>query len=399
MNNKITSFEQLEQHMTVSIQTNNLKDRICYVEPVNDELLIEFELGNELIDYVEENKVGKLNFICCKFRYPLTLNQKFFNSISDQTNSEKHKSKLEVLSNLKFTFGTCTFTNGILLNNLTYNNNFRFWKCHFHKLNIYNASFNKLFEIVNSCVYSVALFNKVDFNSNCVFTNTKFYKNCFFTYSTFEKQGIFSRAQFINSGLDLSQSIINGNLTFFETQLDNYTSVRIDSLSKGYDKAITEEGKVPTQNKRETFRIIKQQLVEQHNLIEAEKYAKLEKQTFLEEKNLEAIFENNVLKTFKILLSDYIVLKLNKYSNNFKTSWVVALVFILTISILSHSLLSICPNYDFNDYVNVVKLINLTDFSLIENCESQKFYVAHFMTKIFISFGIYQFIQAFRKFR
>ena len=125
----------------------------------------------------------------------------------------------------------------------------------------------------------------------------------------------------------------------------------------------------------------------------------MEKQAFLEEKNLEAIFENNVLKTFKILFSDYLVLKINKYSNYFKTSWLVGLVFTLVITFIFHLILSLSTSYEFNDVVNYFKLLNLTDFSLIDGQVSSKFYLFFFIAKISIGFGIYQLVQAFRKFK
>lgn len=291
------------------------------------------------------------------------------------------------------------------MNNFTYNRKIKFWRCEFEKLDVYNASFNKLFEIFDSQIYSEAIFNKVDFNANCLFTKTQFYKNCMYTYSTFEKQGIFSRSIFKDlndkpKGLDLSQSIINGQLTFFETELEDYDIIRLDINDKDKFDDLLESGEnIPIQNKRETFRIIKDQLLQQNNIIEAEKYAKLEKQTLLEEKNLDAIYEDDVLKTFKILLSDYFVLKLNKYSNNFKTSWLYAFIFTLSVTFISHSFLSISKNYEFDDFIKLIKLINITDFSFYEEENSARLYGVYFIAKISIGFGIYQLIQAFRKYK
>jgi hypothetical protein len=249
--------------------------------------------------------------------------------------------------------------------------------------------------LVESEVYSNAFFNKVEFNANCVFTKTRFHKNCIFTYSTFQKQGIFSRAIFrdknnLPTGLDLSQSIVNGQLTFFETDLGNYEAKRIDSNSTEYDDAISKDGKIPIQNKRETFRIIKHQLLQQNNVIEAEKYDKLEKQTLLYE----------TYKNFKIKnISNLFLLLLNKYSNNYKTSWLYALIFTLSVAFISHSILSISESNDFCDGLKFIKLLNPTDFSFYSDAHSGKIYTVYFVAKIFIGFGIYQLIQAFRKYR
>jgi len=316
-------------------------------------------------------------------------NTHFINPNVEELTEFNHFKKVE------FIFGLCEFKLGINLNNFSYNQKIRFWKCKFYRLNFYNATFNKLFELVDSEVYSNAFFNKVEFNANCVFTKTRFYKNCIFTYSTFEKQGIFSRAIFrdknnLPTGLDLSQSIVNGQLTFFETDLGNYEAKRIDSNSEEYDDAISESGKIPIQNKRETFRIIKHQLLLQNNVIEAEKYDKLEKQTLWYE----------TYKDFRIKnTSDLLLLSLNKISNNYKTSWLYALIFTFSVAFISHSILSISESNDFCDGLKFVKLLNPTDFSFYGDAHSGKIYTVYFLAKISIGFGIYQLIQAFRKYR
>jgi hypothetical protein len=229
-----------------------------------------------------------------------------------------------------------------------------------------------------------------------VFSSATFKENTLFTYVLFKKSGIFNQTIF-KKGLDLSQSIVEGNLTFFETDLNNYKSKK---LSHGnYYDSINLDGDIPNQNKRETFRIIKNQLIQQNNPIAAEKYLKLEKQAFLEEKNIEAIFEDNVIKTFKILLSDYIILKLNKYSNNFKTSWLYGLAFTLIVALIFHLILSISESYRLNEVKNFVSLINLTDFDLLNKGRSNIFYITVFIAKLSLGFGIYQLIQAFRKFK
>jgi hypothetical protein len=359
-------------------------------------------MGYDFLVYLEKEKIEAINFSSCFFYFPFAVNDNFY--FSTESKSERRKIVYDYFKKVRLVFGLCKFKLGFHLNNFSHDQKIKFWQCKFYRLNFYNATFNKLFELVDSEVYSNAFFNKVEFNANCVFTKTRFYKNCIFTYSTFEKQGIFSRAIFrdknnLPTGLDLSQSIVNGQLTFFETDLGNYEAKRIDFNSQKYDEAISEGEKIPIQNKRETFRIIKHQLLQQNNVIDAEKYAKQEKQTLLEEKDLEAIFEDNILRTFKILFTDYFVLKLNKYSNNYKTSWLYALIFTLSVALISHSILSISEVNDFDDTNKFIKLLNPTDFSFYSDVHSEKIYIVYFLAKIFIGFGIYQLIQAFRKYR
>ena len=53
----------------------------------------------------------------------------------------------------------------------------------------------------------------------------------------------------------------------------------------------------------------------------------------------------------------------------------------------------------FNDTNKFIKLLNPTDFSFYSDVHSEKIYIVYFVAKIFIGFGIYQLIQAFRKYR
>ena len=276
-----------------------------------------------------------------------------------------------------------------------FENKIRFRLCEFERIYMNNVTFNEYLEFYNCLFFGKAIISKCSFNENVVFTKSTFHSNCLFTYSNFEKLGIFSRAKFHDkhknpTALDLSQAIINGQLIFFDTILGDYKAFKIDSDSISFDKTISEGDVIPMQNKRETFRIIKHQLLQQNNVIEAEKYDKLEKQTLLYE----------TYKNFKIKnMSNLFLLLLNKYSNNYKTSWLYALIFTLSVAFISHSILSISESNDFCDGLKFIKLLNPTDFSFYSDAHSGKIYTVYFVAKIFIGFGIYQLIQAFRKYR
>jgi hypothetical protein len=258
-----------------------------------------------------------------------------------------------------------------------------------------NVTFNEYLEFYNCLFFGKAIISKCSFNDNVVFTKSTFHSNCLFTYSNFEKLGIFSRAKFHNkdknpTALDLSQAIINGQLIFFDMILGDYKAFKIDSDSINFDKTINEGDVIPMQNKRETFRIIKHQLLQQNNVIEAEKYGKLEKQTLWYE----------TYKDFKIKnTSNLVLLFLNKISNNYKTSWLYALIFTLSVAFIFHSILSILKANKFNEYEIFFKLLNPTDFSFYSDAHSWEIYAVYFLAKISIGFGIYQLIQAFRKYR
>jgi hypothetical protein len=386
---EIEEDENFPKYFVIDLSSNEIR---LEVEKKNHKIFLNFDVHMGLLLNTLTKKLDKLDknrinlFVLDGLRFK---GIKSFNLHPDKYALAIENSNIHELKQVNY---TCTTKVSIRSKSII------------KKIDLQNIVFKKLFEIYDSTVTGISIFNKVDFEENVVFTLSKFRQNILFTYSTFEKLGIFSRAKFLDeknnpTGLDLSQSIINGNLTFFETNLKNYSSEKISSESDQYDIAITEIASIPNQNKRETFRIIKHQLIEQNNQIEAENYLKLEKQSFLEEKNLEAIYEDSVFKTFGIILNDYIVLKLNKYSNGFKTSWRTALIFTLFVAFISHFFLQLSDVYRYT-LTNYFRLINPVDFSFYNmDYIPSGTYIGYFIAKIFIGYGIYQFIQAFRKFK
>lgn len=377
--------------------------------------------NKEIVDYtqLEINTVVKVSdgsdFISVgSFEYLSVINSKFHfyyltKEISNRLKVEIHE--IELL-NIQFRdrvffdfkkdfdfpslrFGRCNFLISPTFTDKTFKNKIEFRLCHFRSLRVTNATFKEYIEFFDCIFFEKVIFSNCFFENNAVFTKSTFHGNCLLTNSTFEKLGIFSRAKFHDenknpTALDLSQAIINGQLIFFETVLGNYKAFKIDSDSKKFDKTINEGDVIPMQNKRETFRIIKHQLLQQNNVIEAEKYAKLEKQTFRHE----------MYKGFKIKnTSNLLLLSLNKISNNYKTNWLFGLGFVLVFISLFHFLLVLSEQNYCNTVEYSFKLFNPTDFSLFGSFECDWNYVILFFGKIVIGYGIYQTIQAFRKYK
>jgi hypothetical protein len=269
-----------------------------------------------------------------------------------------------------------------------------FYKCDLLSLSSDNSTFSKLFEMYNCEINGDFNFRKVNFRDNVVFTKSKFRLNFILYYTTFYKLAIFSRAVFKNNKgyipFDISQCIIKQDLIFFGTDIGNYKATFVDFNSQYYDKAM-EGHYTPQQNKRETFRIIKQQLVQQDNLIEAEKYAKLEKLSYWQE-----LWKTRNFWKF----SSFVSLLLNLISNYYKTSWLVALAFISVSAMLFDLWIGSVSTVYLNTNNSLFKLINPTDISFYEKFENNGYAYRIYLTgKIVIGYGIYQFIQAFRKFR
>ena len=118
--------------------------------------------------------------------------------------------------------------------------------------------------------------------------------------------------------------------------------------------------------------------------------------------------------TFK-RIGDRIILFLNRWSNNYQTSWLRGVYFTIIVSLFFYGLLILLSS----NYINSTSLNNNPLFQcfskyyftflwpthrasqfleeLKSNVLSIWFYIFYFLGRIFIGYGIYQTIQAFRK--
>ena len=107
---------------------------------------------------------------------------------------------------------------------------------------------------------------------------------------------------------------------------------------------------------------------------------------------------------------DRIILWLNKNSNSFGTDWVVGINFTLLIALISSMIiLSMTPHIVFsfdtegieNFIRTLVEILNITewaDIKILNKEPNTRQYILMFFSRIFIGYGYYQTIQAFRKF-
>lgn len=352
--------------------------------------------------HLDNEKIYRVEFWNCHFKKVLILNEGDCAKYYEKTN---------------FTFFNCVFT-GLSIDGFTYQGKIKFKKCKFPKgQSFFNTIFGDYLEFLDCEFQNKLIFNKVEFRETVVFTKTKFLDNVLFTYTTFFRLGVFSRT-FFDKGIDLSQAIINGNLTFFEAQIKNYHSEAISindekisesgKSQKKFDISVTGSGKIPTINKRETFRIIKQQLAKEGNNIDAFKYNSLEKQAYQQQ-----LKEHNS-KWFNS--EDGLMFSLNNLSNKHKSSWLRGIGFTVSVAIIFYTI-SIFMTGNFyltlNDFIPTINknasawIVSLNpthnpnyikDIFEIKSLNAG-YYIFDFIGRIFIGYGIYQTVQAFRKFR
>ena len=373
----------------------------------DDELLVinfdDISHSKSFFTHLDNERIYSIEFWNCQFDKNLDLNEPDCAKYYEKAN---------------FTFIDCVFKN-LAIDEFTYNGKIKFKKCKFKiKQIFYNTVFNGYVEFFDCEFEKKLIFNKVEFREAVVFTKSIFHDNVLFTYTQFNSLGVFSRTLF-KKGLDLSQAIINKNLTFFETQIKNYHSEAISindekifesgKSRKKFDISVTGSGNIPTINKRETFRIIKNQLEKEGNNIDAFKYNSLEKHAYQQQ-----LKEHNK-KWFNS--QDALMFALNNLSNKHKNSWlsgfgftviVAIILLILTFGTTREFWNRVCWDCEFD--LNVIgytikQFINFLnpEHSINYIDELNPFYgipyVFDFLGRIAVGYGIYQTVQAFRKFR
>ncbi|WP_162419523.1 pentapeptide repeat-containing protein [Cyclobacterium roseum] len=319
----------------------------------------------------------------------------------------------------------CDFEKKVIFSNCTFNMNVDFRNCNFYvetsfkksefiskcrfhfsnfetPINFENTTFNNLVDFYHSDFKETQSFFLTDFLNISIFSNVTFHRQVQFLYNKVgEKTFIsFENATFKKS-LDISRSnfwcrlqvwgvitpVIPEEQWLYETDNINQTAISTNLVAL---KRI-----------RESYRIIKQELRGEGNNIEALKYHEYEMEVY--SKELKSRTETR--KT-----GDLIILWFNKWSNNFGTSWSRALAFTLITTFIFYSifLLSISDELIFafslesigNTIKYFIQFLNVTswDFKPFGISDFIWGYVILYIGRLFIGFGYYQTIQAFRKY-
>ncbi len=338
----------------------------------------------------------------------------------------------------------------VYFNDAKFKKNIRFHFCQFYnEVNFYNTSFEKLTDFYLVNFYKAQQFHLTDFLDRAIFSNTIFYREAQFLYNKVENNSYINfESAIFKRGLDISRSNFNCNLNFWNTTIEeegeDYIFKNIDDIK--YKNDFDAHNKVPSVYKqlRETYRIIKDNSYKQNNKIEALEFSKREM----------LVYE----KELKSLSTDKILLLANKFSNNYGTNWVKGLLFTMLSGFITYStilyiekkvnstysILLICflfvviisktenikeilqkvsfvffcclyvtilcfcntpfaINWELfiEHYLKVLNVIDLKPFEKEENSIfnlSGLSYLFLFIGRIFIGYGYYQTIQAFRKF-
>lgn len=293
---------------------------------------------------------------------------------------------------------------------LTFLKNVRFHGCIFNETRFNNTKFELLADFYSSTFNKPTIFFKTDFKDRTVFSATTFNENVLFTYTLIKDHFILRGATF-KKGIDLSLALLLGTVNLFGLKVPSYNSVADIVNENDYDKAVCLDGIIPHKNKRETFRILKKELLNQGNAIDALYMAAKEKDAYSQQ--LKSDHKLKIGKWYRRLQNRFILF-LGKISNSHGESWTKGVGFTLTVGFLFFYL-SLINTEKFYFTLNPQKfswsafsdgfnyyfefLLPTHEFDYLDTFKPEYlFRFWDFIGRIFVSFGIYQTVVAFRKY-
>lgn len=278
------------------------------------------------------------------------------------------------------------------------------------EVRFHNTKFRDLADFYRATFHEKTIFFKTDFFSRVVFSAATFKQNSLFTYTLIDDHLILRGTNFCK-GVDLSLSLIMGSINLFGLKISNYDSIPDIFDESTYDKAVCVEGIIPHKNKRETFRILKKELQNQGNAIEALNMAAKEKDAYSEQLSSD---QKQKIGSWRRRFQNQIILFLSKWSNSHGESWSKGVLFTLIIGLFFFYLSFINTekylfslSFDesswngfkegFNYYFEFILPTHSPQY--LNDLEPEGlFKMWDFLGRVFVSIGIYQTIVAFRKY-
>ncbi|KAA1245838.1 pentapeptide repeat-containing protein [Aquimarina sp. RZ0] len=384
---------------------------------IDFELFIPFDEDafNDMQNHLRRN-VDPYKFKGCAFKKEVRIHNRSEHYVIAQNCSFEKELKIRMqksnLTLLNCSINTLNFENAIFGIDGDNDNNgkCRLKSCKIENTNFRNTTFYGLVDFYNSTFIKPVNFYKTDFLNIVVFSATNFTSNVLFTYSLLGNKTIFRGTKF-DHGLDLSLAIIKGDLLIFNISLDDrkYKSLNKKLSETEYEKSVSIENTIPILNKRETYRIIKRLHENNNNIVASIPFKVNEKKTLFKESWTKLWRFEKVSISF----SNIWVLGWNAISNKFGSSYIIGALFTIVIgfvffylSIIQSSLFEYSNSVDWESFTKGFKyyiqfLIPTHKFNYLgENVNlNWLFYMWDFTGRLFVGYGIYQTIQAFRKYR
>jgi len=296
----------------------------------------------------------------------------------------------------------CKIEKQLVITDCTFEKKVRFHDCDIETFLPGNAIFKNLADFWSTSFRTSVTFYKTDFNATTVFSMVTFENNVLFTYSLLADKTIFSRTKF-KKGVDFSQAIISGDLRFFDLNIRMFKSPYFHKDDKGYQKAIDHEGVIPLVNKQETFRLLKHYANSNGDGMSASRFKVFEYRSY----NLLIWKQMWHRHRWISNLANIPMMLLNRVTNNYGSNYWLGVIFTICVAILFlNSMLGESLGYFYTwEYENwqwdkFTTLINPVHRITDLNVElTKRIYVLDFLSRITVGYGIYQTVQAFRKFK
>lgn len=315
------------------------------------------------------------------FSFATFSNNRFENSVSfknafffNNNIFDRHKNETETNPNVSF----------FIYNNF---NNVSFTNCNFIQFSQFlSCTFNGITDFNNSKNDK----NGVLLFSECNFNGITYFNNCNLNVLTFTKCSFDKITSF-------NQSSMN-KLFFIQVKFDKMASFDYIKIKILLDHSFLKSDQVDIW--KITLRTIKQELQKTENRIDFNRFKNHEMATYYKE------------LSWKHHSVDKSILWATKWSTDFGNSWARGLIFTLLSGLIFFSLFYTLENYKYSFNLTnwqdfgkgYIRFFLITDF--YNPLEKDKTYIETFWSwipfifgKIFIAFGIYEMIQAFRKFK
>lgn len=238
--------------------------------------------------------------------------------------------------------------------------------------------------IIRSNVTNKVSFINDYFSNGIIINNTTFEQSITFFNILLEEKGHLNFCKNnIKKGINIAESNFKNNLNFWGIKYDTYIP----------------NNEVEKKEIQESLRIIKNAFRQNNDSINALRFEK---------------HEIDVFQTTKLEWHERIQLQLNDLSNKQRTDWIQGIIFTLTISFLTYwiALLFILIEFRFpkcsyhishlgiNNIIEFLNVLNITKWDIkLWGFENYRYaYIILFLGRIFISYGYYQTVQAFRKY-
>ncbi len=306
------------------------------------------------------------------------------------------ENKIDILPSNVY-FSNCIFKGKASFKGIIFQGEANFDNCTFKgQVDFTGCLFEKDVKFHNATFEKDCYFNESEFKGKVNAWKMTFIENVTFKWTNFRKKANLSELIAENGQVELYGVNFENNAYFYDSKIK-----RLDLKKSVIDKGLFFLGAEIKKAKRETSRIIKNEFLKQNNRIEALKYHQKEMSAYFIELGRNIIKPKSFYSFLKNI-GDITILLINLISNGFGLWWFMAIVFLFvsTYLIFNWYLTNLNLTYTIDFWTYYPEFILPTHkFGFIDGTTPNNYAnIIDFLGRIVSSFGIYQTVQAFRKF-